>query len=206
MRCYIVHIILLMLPGYSVIGQTSNNTPIEEEYVVPFDSLATKDKIHYNFQAGVSLGSEGSFTTFYRPSVSYQLSPKFKINTGFIYLNSRLSNSFLSKDYTYQLFDGNISQFIAYVGGKYSLTNRLSIGGSVNYDFTSYNLFNQASSSPVDNISYSANFEYKVAKNITIYGEIRVREGAVYNPFNRSQGGNYNSMFGDSYGFPYRTW
>lgn len=158
-----------------------------DEYVVPFDSLKTKDKLHYNFGVGAEFGHSNTFgnyfSTFYRPSVSYDVSSRFSLNTGLTYVNSSVDNFPVLSDYSYHMFSGNIAQYYAFVGGKYKVTDKLSVGGSVFYDFTSYHSFDgklMDKSSGLDNLGYSANFQYKVAKNLLIEGEIRVNDKNPY--------------------------
>ncbi len=180
-------------------GEGDDDYVLEEDaYVIPFDSLDTKDKMHYSFEVGAGFGHSGTygnyFSTYYKPMVSYDVSPRFSINTGIRYVNSSVDNLPVASDYNYQLFSGNISQYYAFVGGQYKLTEKLSVGGSVFYDFTSYDAINGASfdsGSGLDNIGYSANFKYKAAKGLTIQGEIRINDK---NPYNQ-----YSSPFMDNY-------
>jgi hypothetical protein len=206
-------IILLLFSYTFIFGQSEEVDYVNpsEEYAISFDSLKTKDKINYNFEMGMNIGSNGNFGTFYKPSVSYQVSPKFRINTGVMYMNSTVNNYPVYTDYTYKSFTGSISQYVAFVQGKYDLTDRLTVGGSIYYDLTSYSsgdgLNLQASSrSSLDNVGYSANFEYKVSKTLTISGEIR--KGGHHSPLNRYQNSVFNSSFQSSFENPFfnRTW
>lgn len=92
-------------------------------------------------------------------------------------------------DFGYQPFTGNLSQMSAFVGGKYQVNDRLAVYGEVFYNFaqiTSANPnFNQGST--IDRVGYAASFEYKIADNMYIEGQIRI------NDFN--QGGNFNDPF-----------
>lgn len=182
----------------------SENTNLEEEYVLSFDSLTTKDKLNYNFEMGVNVGSNGNFGTFYKPSVTYQVSPKFRINTGVVYLNSTVNNYPVFENYQYQSFSGNISQYVAFVSGQYDVTDKLSVAGSIYYDMTSYNTFGGQSSSNFDNLGYAASFEYRITKGLTISGEIR--RGNTNNPYGRYSNNGFNSSFGNSFGPGFRSW
>lgn len=180
-----------------------------DEYVMPFDSLKPKDKMHYGFEMGAGFGRSNTygnyFSTYYKPMVSYDVSPRFSINTGIMYVNSSVDNMPVMSDYSYQLFSGNISQYYAFVGGQYKLTDKLSVGGSVFYDFTSYNAFDGTSldsGSGLENLGYAANFKYKVSKSMYIEGEIRINDK---NPYHQRSslfsngligGGFENSFFG----------
>jgi len=116
--------------------------------------------------------------------VSYDVSPKFKLVTGIQYVNSSVNDMPIYSDYGYQYFSGNISQYYAFVGGQYQLTDKLSVGGSIFYDFTSYDQFDGtnvgATNSGLNNLGYSANFEYKVTKSMSIQGEIRVNDKSPF--------------------------
>ena len=104
MKLKIVYITLLFLFNWSlVLAQSTGNTIFanpDEEYVLSKDSLKVKDKIHYNFEMGVNIGSGGNFGTFYKPSVIYEFTPKFRIHTGVMYTKSNLNNYPVYKDYT----------------------------------------------------------------------------------------------------------
>ena len=198
---------------FSVSSFYSQTEEAFDDYVIPFDSLQVKEKLQFNLTMGAGFGLSNSignsFSTYYSPSVSYQVTPKFKINTGILYINSTVNNLPLYADYKYELFSGNISEYNAYIEGQYQLTDKLSVGGSIFYDFTNYSSTNGMSmlgKSNLNKIGYSANFKYKVAKGLTIEGELRVRDGENYNPFNRNQMSNSNSMFMGSSGDPFKRW
>lgn len=186
----------------------------EDEYVLTQDSLTTKDRLHYNFAVGVGVGfsnhGSNSLSTYYKPSISYDVSPKFKINTGLLYVNSSANNVVLYSDYQYRLFSGSISDYYAYIGGQYQMNDKLSIGGSIFYnvaDFKSYNgLSVNHQGTNNGSWGYSANFKYKVTKGLTLEGQIRVTDSTHPNAFNNNQMGMSNSFFGNGCGSPFRTW
>ena len=118
--------------------------------------------------------------------ISYDVSPRFSINTGLTYINSSVSNVPTISENRYQLFSGNISQYYAFIGGQYKISEKLSIGGSVFYDFTSYNSFDGTRVTKRDgleNLGYSANFKYKVNETMSIEGEIRINDRNPYNQY-----------------------
>jgi outer membrane receptor protein involved in Fe transport len=185
-------------------GQSTSNDAYvpEDNYVIPFDSLSEKDKFHYSFTMGAGFGYSSNlgnyFSTYYKPMVSYDVSPKFKLLTGIQYRNSNVSKMPIYTDYGYQSFSGNISQYYAFVGGQYQLTDRLSVGGSVFYDFSAYNELDGtavgANNNGLKNLGYSANFEYKVTDNMTLQGEIRVNDKSPFS--NGFMGSAEHSFFG----------
>lgn len=182
----------------------------EQEYVVPFDSLSAKDKINYNFEMGVSMSSNGSVGTFYKPSVLYQVSRKFSLSTGFMYQNINANNLPILNDFGYQTFSGNISQYYAFVAGKYQINDRWAAGGSVFYDFTQFNDITGANlsqnQSAIDRVGYSGFVQYKSPSGgFTFTGEIRVNDN--YNPYSRYGGSSFNSGFGTGFGSsPFTPW
>jgi len=188
-------------------NKPTNNT--NDSYVLEKDSLKAKDKIFYNFEMGVGMDNNGNFSTFYKPSLSYQISPKFTINTGLMYVNSSANNFPIISDYSYHAFSGNIAQYYAFVEGEYQLNDKLIIGGSIFYDFVSFDNFNglqnNTTRNALDNIGYSANFKYKLTKNISIEGEFRV--GGNNNPFNNHSYSPFDNQFHPNYGnSPFLTW
>ncbi len=201
------YIFVLLFASTCVFAQTevdgSDEYVLEEDdYVLHFDSLEVKDKMHYSFEVGAGFGHSNTygnyFSTYYKPMVSYDVSPKFSLIGGITYVNSSVNNIPVVTESNYQLFSGNISQYYAFVGGQYKLTDKLTVGGSVFYDFTSYNAFDGTAlnaGSGIDNIGYTANFRYKAAKGLTISGEIRMNDK---NPYDQYSGRSTSSFFGTS--------
>ena len=171
-----------------------------DDYVMSFDSLKTKDKLHYGFEMGVGFGQSGTygnyFSTYYSPQISYEVSPRFSINTGVTYVNSSVDKIPVMSEYNYQVFSGNISEYYAFVEGQYQLNDRLIIAGSVFYNFTEYNVSGGSTlsgGSGLENLGYSASFEYKVNESMSIYGEIRINDR---NPYRQSGGVFSNGFMG----------
>lgn len=164
----------------------------DDEYVLPKDSITIKNRMDVStkvaFGAGVS--NNGSFlSTSVRPTISYNLIPKFSIYTGVGYTNYQMENFNMLSEFGYQPFTGNISQMSAFVGGKYQVNDRLAVYGEVFYNFAqitpSNTSFNQ--SAAFDRIGYAAAFEYKIGDNMFIEGQIRIndfnRGSNIYDPF-----------------------
>ncbi|MDG1476517.1 MAG: hypothetical protein P8Q14_05185 [Vicingaceae bacterium] len=206
---YLIAVLAITSSGFSQPGETEEVSYVNEdtEYVSSFDSLDTKDKIHYGFEMGASFTNSNRygdyFSTYYRPTISYDISPRFSLNTGLTYINSHVNNVPVASEYNYQLFSGNISQYNAFIGGEYKLTDRLIVGGSVFYDFTSYQSFDGQpviKRNGLENIGYSGYFKYKVNDNFSIEGEIRINDRNPYNqnnrPFSNRSFGVGGSFFG----------
>jgi hypothetical protein len=187
----VLHILLALIVSFGAFAQ-ADSTDVEDyvienpDYGVPFDSLSSKDKIHYSFGMGVGFGTStygDYFSTYYQPMISYDVSPKFKINTGLTYINTSVNNVPVIADYQYQLFSGNISQYNAFIGGEYQLSDRLSVGGSIFYDFTAYNAMNGTSldaGNGLENLGYSGYVKYKVNDSFSIQAEVRVNDKNPY--------------------------
>lgn len=176
-----------------------------DDYYVPFDSLETKDKISYGFETGVGFGgsknSGNYFSTYYKPSVSYQLSPKWQLRGGLMYQNSQVNNFSLYTDRGYVPFQGSISEYYAYLEARYQMTERLKVGGALYYNMTNFNNMNGLAvtntGNPMDRIGGAVNFEYKVGDNMFIMGEVRVND--QYTPFRNNGWGGFGgaNMFYD---------
>lgn len=215
MKLRLFYIILFVFVfGYA---KAQENNPLivpEDEYVLPFDSLKAKDKMHFNFSTGVGMGFSGSksnsISTYYSPNVSYEVSPRLDVSAGMTYVNSNVSNFRTLNDFGYRTFTGNISQYYTYVAARYQLNERLKIGGSVFYNLTDFSSSAFTTNQPktsFDKVGYSAFFEYKISENTYLQGEIRVndnnRGGFGMNPFGTSMGidgFNQSTYFGSPYG------
>jgi hypothetical protein len=203
--------IFLSVGAYAQADSTAVEDYVIEnpDYVMPFDSLTTKDKMHYSFEVGAGFGKStyggDYFSTYYRPMVSYAVSPKFSINAGLTYINSSVNNMGVINDSRYQLFSGNISQYNAFIGGEYQLTDRLSVGGSVFYDFTAYTPLVGTSldqNNGLENLGYSGYVKYKVSDSFSIEAEVRINDR---NPYQNRRNNPFSSGFmGAGTSFPRR--
>ena len=207
----LLYILLSSIGSTSIVcGQANENKGDDyviagDDYVIPFDSLKAKDKIHYGFTMGAGFGSSSSFgnyfQTYYKPTISFDATPRFSINTGIAYVNSAVHNLPVLSDYNYQLFSGNISQYYAFVGAQYQLTDKLSVGGSIFYDASNYSAFDGTSlGKPVGlaDLGYSANFQYKVRDGLYIEGEIRINDK---NPYQQNSSFFSNGFMGAEHTF-----
>lgn len=182
-----------------------------DEYAIPYDSLSPIDKLNYNFRFGAMIMSNGSFGTYYNPSVTYQLSKKWSVSAGVTYQNVSANNMPTLTDFGYQPFTGNISQFYGYVAAKYQIDERWAVGGSVFYNAITFNnpyyaYSNNNNISPMDRVGYSGFVQYKSPSGFTITGEVRVNDR--FNPYNRFGGFNsgIGAGFDNSFGSPFSTW
>ena len=169
---YILLAIVISTSSFAQTKNTAEDDYAREDYVTSFNSLKTKDKLHYGFELGASFSNSSTygnyFSTYYKPMISYDVSPRFSINTGVTIINSNVSNVPTLNENNYQLFTGNISQYYAFIEGQYKVSEKLTVGGSVFYDFTSYNAFDGNLTNKrrgLENLGYAANFKYQINKN-----------------------------------------
>ncbi|MDF1673895.1 MAG: hypothetical protein P1U41_10330, partial [Vicingaceae bacterium] len=100
-------------------------------------------------------------------------------------------------DYNYQLFSGNISQYYSFIEGAYAVNDRLTVGGSLFYDFTNYqdaygNTYN--SNNDLSNLGYSGFVRYKVKDGLYFEAEVRVNDKSPFR--NGFMGAAEHSLFG----------
>lgn len=214
MKYKLIYIVLVLLAFNQLKAQET--APSDgTDYVLPFDSLKGKDKMHYQFSTGAAMSfsnNHGSSTSlYYSPSVSYLVSSKLVVGAGMTYVNSNATNFNSIGDLRYQPFTGNISQYNTFVSAKYKLNDRMIIGGSVFYNMTEFSssAFNQNHKvSSFDKIGYSASFEYRINDKTTIEAQIRINDSNRYgfgmSPFGNNGFGS-NGFFQESSGidFPY---
>ncbi len=193
MRPKFLAVIFLFAISFNAFGQ--------DDYVLDKDSIKVKDRISYNFTMGAGFGYSSNagefFSTYYSPSITYDVSNRFKVRGGVTYINSMANNYPMLTEFGYTTFDGNISQYYTYVEGIYKVNDRLNVGGSIFYDFTEYqdamgNVYNNQNK--LNNIGYSGFFEYKLNDGMSIMGEIRVNDRNPYG--NRFMGAAQHSFFG----------
>jgi hypothetical protein len=179
MKMRALHIIVLVFGSLGLYGQ--------DDYVLDKDSLKVKDKIHYNFTVGAGFGYSSNvgeyFSTYYSPSISYDVSPRFRLTGGFTYVNSSVDGIPLISDNNYSFFSGNISQYYSFIEGTYQLSDRLTVGGSLFYDFSKYqdvagNTMQQQND--LSNLGGSAFVRYKVGKSMFIEAEVRVNDRSPF--------------------------
>ncbi len=206
---------LVTIFSFSSYAQVEKNDSLkyamDENYAIPYDSLSAIDKLNYNFGFGAMIMSNGSFGTYYSPSVSYQLNKKWSILGGILYQNIHADNLPTFTEFGYQPFNGNISQFYGYVAAKYKVDERWTVGGSVFYNMTDFNnpyySYSSSNISSFDRIGYSGFVEYRSpGGGFTLSGEIRVND--QFNPYSQFGGFNtgFGTGFGGGFGSPYSPW
>lgn len=203
MKMKLLHIAIFITASFGAMAQGGSYVASDDDYVLDKDSLKVKDKLHYNFTMGAGFGYSSNsgdfFSTYYRPSISYDVSSRFTVTGGFEYRNTMVNKYPILTDYNYQLFSGNISQYYTYVEGAYKVNDKLTVGGSVFYDFTNYqdafgNNYSSNSNSNLSNLGYSGFVRYKVSDGMFIEAEVRVNDKSPMR--NSIMGAGQYSFFG----------
>jgi opacity protein-like surface antigen len=167
--------------------------------VLEKDSITIKDRMEISTKVGFGAGisNNGSFlSTSIRPTVAYHLTPKFSVYSGIGYTNYQMENFNMLSEFGYQPFSGNISQMSAFVGGKYQVNDRLAVSGEVFYNFAQITPGNINSNTnfAFGSVGYAASFEYKIADNMFIEGQIRINDfNSGSNPYSPFQNHGFGS-------------
>lgn len=171
---------------------------------------ADKKKVQTNIAIGTSIMSMGknqfSMNTYVKPTISYQLTPKFSVSMGLMAVRSNFNNLHYLNYYEGQVqsvnYDGTSAYFT--MQGAYQLNDKMKIYGGVmignqNLNFAGAQLPNQ--NNQVNPKAFQLGMEYKLGENTFIQLEVQIREA---NPIQdmqmqSSQGFgimNRNPMFG----------
>jgi predicted porin len=158
-------------------------------------------KVQYSLNAGTSFsfGTFKSSSYYIAPQLTYQLTPKFRLNTSLIFINSNITapgNATLNLGQNQAcLFEQKTNETIVYASGDYQLNDKILITGSVIKNF------NSPTSSKMEQAGWRNSFQmmsmglqYKITPNITLGAQFKVVQGDnLYNPL-------YYNMY--SYGSP----
>jgi opacity protein-like surface antigen len=151
--------------------------------------LLPAKKVEYSLSTGTSfgMGTYSSSSYFIAPQMNYQISPKFKLNTGVVFVQSNLmlpNTSTLNLGQQSQMFEQKTSETLVFANGDYQVNNKLTITGSVVKNFNS-----PASSKMQENgwrnsfQMMSMGFQYKITSNMSIGAEFKmVQSDNLYNP------------------------
>lgn len=170
------------------------------------------------FDYGLSIGSQFSTTSghgsalnsFVSPSISYNVSKRFRIGGGITYVNTNLFNtrSWYSSE-SAPGTSGNFSTGLIYVNGTYLVSNRLTITGSafkafpISGDPLPYNLYNPISNKGAQGVNF--NVDYRIGEHFHIQAGFGYAEGVnpyygnsyFQNPFQQGPGQGFG--FGSPY-------
>lgn len=154
-------------------------------------------KLSYSLNMGASFSNGFGSATYVEPSVRYQVSNRFRVNTSLAYVHTTPYNTSATgpEGTTVMYRNGGGSHYIASVGVDYLASDRLMLSGNIWRDFSNV---------PAGDLSagfYSpgrmgADFRatYKITEHFTVTGGVRYTEGA--SPF----GNPYYSPFAPGFG------
>jgi hypothetical protein len=201
MKKSIFTLILISIYSYSFcqIVQPEANTTIQDIPQTPVK------KVEYSLNTGTSF-SFGTFksSSFYiAPQMSYQITPKLKLNTGVIFIKSNItapSDAALNLGQSQtRLFEQKTTETVVFASGDYQLNDKLLITGTVIKNF------NSPMSSKMEDAGWrnsfqmmSMGFQYKISPNMTFGAEFKmVQSNNLYNPlyYNLYQFGSISPNF-----------
>ncbi|WP_266202626.1 hypothetical protein [Pontibacter kalidii] len=156
-------------------------------------------KLSYGLNMGASISNGFGSATYVEPSVRYQVSNRFRLNTSLAYVHTSGYNTPVAgpEGTTVLYRNGAGSHYIASVGVDYLASDRLILSGNIWRDFSNVpaNQFNNSFYSPG---SMGADFRatYKITEHLSVTGGIRYTDGA--SPY-----GNhfYSPAYGSRYGY-----
>lgn len=169
-----------------------------------------KKKVQTNIAIGTSIMSMGkdqfSMNTYVKPTISYQLTPKFSVSMGLMAVKSNFNNVHYYNYNEGQIqsvnYNGNSAYFT--VQGAYQLNDNMKIYGGVmvgtqNLDFAGASIPNQTN--PANPKAFQLGMEYKLGENTFIQLEVQFREAnSIQDMQMQSSQGfgmmNRNPMFG----------
>ncbi|GAB3200302.1 hypothetical protein ABID22_003549 [Pontibacter aydingkolensis] len=159
-------------------------------------------KLSYGLSAGASFSSGFGSATYLEPTVRYQVSNRFRVNTSLTYINAMpYSTSAVNPEGNTVVYRNNgSSHYIGSVGLDYLASDRLILSGNIWRDFSNMpaNNLNSSFYSP-GRMGADFRATYKITEHFTVTGGIRYTDGAT--PFNAVYGpgfGNFN-RFGMGY-------
>lgn len=156
-------------------------------------------KLSYSLNMGASFSNGFDSATFVEPSVRYQVSNRFRVNTSLAYVHTSGYNLPVTgpEGTTVVYRNSGGSHYIASVGVDYLASDRLILSGNVWRDFSNL------PSSSFGNSYYNAGrmgadfrATYKITENLSVTGGIRYTDGA--SPYgNQFYSPAYGSRFGN---------
>lgn len=187
---------------YGQIDNQNNQKPVSVETPAPQDNIK---KVEYSLNTGTSfsMGNYKSSSYYIAPQLTYQFSPKFKLNTGFVFINSSSmvpSNAMLNfGQQNSGILQQKTNETIVFAKGEYQLNNKLTITGSAMKNFNSpMNAKMQENAWRNSFQMMSMGFRYKISNNMTLGAEVKMVEtNNLFNPlyYNMYQFGSPNFGF-----------
>ncbi len=199
---------LLMLPLMSTAQETEGESLLLQQYsedqevlTVPRLKTTVMDRFDFGLEAGTAyttFGRHGSmFSSYLAPEISYQATPRIRLNAGVI-----LSTGFISRVGLEGSGPAGAGQsgaatnlynrHLVFAEGIYRVNQRLSIGGMVVKELD-HDLYRQINAFERNSgfQSLGMSVDYKITENIHVGARFNVAEGRPYyytdpaNPFIR---------------------
>ncbi|OKL40515.1 hypothetical protein A3841_15710 [Pontibacter flavimaris] len=149
---------------------------------------------------GASISNGFGSATYVEPSVRYQVSNRFRVNTSLAYVHTSGYNLPLTgpEGNTVVYRNGGGSHYMASVGVDYLASDRLILSGNIWRDFSNVpaNQFNNNSFYSPGRMGADFKATYKITEHFSVTGGIRYTDGA--SPY-----GNhfYSPAYGSRYGY-----
>lgn len=157
-------------------------------------------KLSYGLNMGASFSNGLGSATYMEPSVRYQVSNRFRINTSLAYVHTSGYNvPVTGPEGTTVLYrNRGGSHYIGSVGVDYLASNRLILSGNIWRDFSNLptNDFRGGLYSP-GRMGADFRATYKITEHLSVTGGIRYTDGA--SPYG-------NPYYGPGYGSRYGYW
>lgn len=187
------------------------SAPVPTESMTPPVATATQEsakaekpawqgpKLSYGLNMGASFSNGFGSATFVEPSVRYQVSSRFRVNTSLAYIHTTPFNTAVAgpEGTTVLYRNGGGSHYIASVGVDYLASERLILSGNIWRDFSNMpsNQFNNSFYSP-GRMGADFRATYKITENLSVTGGIRYTDGA--SPYGNQF---YSPAYGSRYGY-----
>jgi long-subunit fatty acid transport protein len=156
------------------------------------EHIFSPKKMQIGLNVGSSVGFFGNnqsiFSTYFHPTLSYQLRPKLHFQTGLLLLNQQFNLNPASEVYA-QPYNGNTALITA--GLTYDVNEKLQVSGMI---YSNIAQPNQQAMNNFNSRNWGAVFNatYKVTENFHISGSINVSNGR-------------NTMWGNNFGSGFRA-
>ncbi len=154
-------------------------------------------KLSYAVNMGASFSNGFGSATYVEPSVRYQVSNRFRLNTSLAYVHTSGYNMPLAgPDGTTVVYrNGGGSHYVASVGVDYLASDRLILSGNIWRDFSNMpaSQFNNSLYSP-GRMGADFRATYKITEHLSVTGGIRYTDGA--SPYGNPYYSPYGSRFG----------
>ena len=161
-------------------------------------SQLLKNKPDYQLQLGSMFSTTNGYgsglSTYVAPSLGYDISKRFRINTGISIINTSLFG--VTPYYSWgneQKASGNFTSALVFLNGQYKLNERFTLNGTA---YKQFNLFSDPAVTPYSRMNDFQGFNMQVDYKATEHFHIQAGFGysSGYLP-------SYHNMFGSPFGY-----